>query len=170
MVKPVLQSQDAPAACAARHTLLHVLEALLRLMHPLMPFITEEIWQRRRAVGRSASGESIMIARWPLAADFPADAAAEQELQWVMQVVAGIRQIRGEMDIADSRRVPLLLQQPSAHDLQLLERHQPLIAHLARLASVRALGAGRGGAACCCRAGRRAGAAGTHVGPDRARQ
>ncbi|MGA8709447.1 MAG: valine--tRNA ligase [Steroidobacteraceae bacterium] len=139
MVKPVLQSQDAPAAQAARHTLLQVLEALLRLMHPLMPFITEEIWQRVAPLA-GVSGESIMIARWPLAADFPADAAAEQELQWVMQVVAGIRQIRGEMDIADSRRVPLLLQRPSAYDLQLVERHRPLIAHLARLASVRALG------------------------------
>jgi valyl-tRNA synthetase len=138
IVKPVLQSQDPAAARAARTTLLQVLETLLRLLHPLMPFITEEIWQRVAPLA-GVAGDSIVIAAWPNAADFPRDAAAEREMQWVVQAVLGIRQIRGEMDIASSRRVPLLLQHASAPDLRLVERHQGLLSHLAGLASVRAL-------------------------------
>jgi valyl-tRNA synthetase len=140
MVKPVLQSQDLTAANTARHTLLHVLESLLRLLHPLMPFITEEIWLRVAPLAGLA-GESIVVAAWPRPGQFAADPAAEQELGWIMQAVLGIRQIRGEMDIAPSRRVPLLLQHATAHDLELIARHQALLAHLAGLAEVRALGA-----------------------------
>jgi len=138
MAKPVLQSADAGAAAAARQTLLQVLETLLRLLHPLMPFISEEIWQRIAPLA-GVGGESVMIAAWPSPTDFPADAEAERELQWIMQVVLGIRQIRGEMDIAASRRVPLLLQHAGAAELQLIERHQALLLHLAGLESVRAL-------------------------------
>jgi valyl-tRNA synthetase len=141
MIKPVLQGQDAELAGAARHTLLHVLENLLRLLHPLIPFITEEIWLRI-AAHAGASGGSIMVARWPLSEEFPADADAEAELGWVRQVVLGIRQIRGEMDIPASRRVPLLLQQATARDLQLCQRHGALLTHLAGLASARPLHAG----------------------------
>jgi len=141
IVKPLLQSQDLTGVRAARSTLLQVLETLLRLLHPLMPFITEEIWQRLAPLA-GASGDSIVIAAWPNADDFASDAEAERELQWVMQVVDGIRQIRGEMDIARARRVPLLLQQANEQDLRRIEQHQGLLSHLAGLASVRALPAG----------------------------
>jgi len=138
IVKPVLQSQDASAARSARDTLLQVLETLLRLLHPLMPFITEEIWLRVAPLA-GVAGESIVIAPWPDAADFALDAAAERELQWVMQVVLGIRQIRGEMDIAPSRRVPLLLQHAGAAELGLFEQHAGLLTRLAGLAELRPL-------------------------------
>jgi valyl-tRNA synthetase len=141
IVKPMLQSQDAQGARATRDTLLKVLEALLRLLHPLMPFITEEIWQRIAPLA-GVKGDSIVIAPWPDAIEFPADPAAEQELGWVMQAVLGIRRIRGEMDIAPARRLPLLLQHASERDLALVREHQPLLSHLAGLASVRALSAG----------------------------
>jgi valyl-tRNA synthetase len=141
IVKPMLQSQDAQGARAARDTLLKVLEALLRLLHPLMPFITEEIWQRIAPLA-GVKGDSIVIAPWPDAIEFPADPAAEQELSWVMQMVLGIRQIRGEMDIAPARRLPLMLQHASERELALIREHQPLLSHLAGLASVRALSAG----------------------------
>ena len=142
IAKPVLQSQDAAAAAAQRaRTLAQVLETLLRLLHPLMPFITEEIWQRIAPLA-GVAGQSIVVAPWPSAADFPTDAAAEAEMSWVMQAVLGIRQIRGEMDIAPSRRVPLLLQHAGERDLSLARQHQALLAHLAGLQSVRALGAG----------------------------
>jgi valyl-tRNA synthetase len=144
IVKPLLQAQPAEAAGAlagpgARRTLLEVLEALLRLMHPLMPFITEEIWQRVAPLA-GVAGPSIMLAPWPNAAAFPADAAAEDEMRWVMEVVLAIRQIRGEMDIAPARRLPLLLQHAGERELLLASRHQALLAHLAGLASQRALG------------------------------
>jgi valyl-tRNA synthetase len=139
IAKPVLQSQDTEAAAATRGTLAQVLETLLRLLHPLMPFITEEIWQRVAPLA-GVAGQSIVVAPWPSVADFPADAIAEAEMSWVMQAVLGIRQIRGEMDIAPSRRVPLLLQHAGARDLALTQQHRALLAHLAGLESVRALG------------------------------
>jgi valyl-tRNA synthetase len=140
IAKPVLQSRDATAAAATRDTLAQVLETLLRLLHPLMPFITEEIWQRIAPLA-GVAGQSIVVASWPDAAQFPADAAAEAEMSWVMQAVLGIRQIRGEMDIAPSRRVPVLLQHAGERDLALTQQHRALLAHLAGLDSVRALGA-----------------------------
>ncbi len=139
IVKPGLQRAHDPAAQrAARATLLAVLETLLRALHPLMPFITEEIWQRVAPLA-GAAGDSIMLAPWPRAADFPPDTEAEEELRWVMQVVLGIRQIRGEMDISPARRLPLLLQHAGAQDLQRLQRHQALLRHLAGLEDARAL-------------------------------
>ena len=142
IVKPVLQDASDPAAQhAARRTLLQVLEALLRALHPLMPFISEDIWLRvAPLVG--AGGPSVMLAPWPQAAQFEHDAAAETELRWVMQLVLAIRQIRGQMDISPARRLPLLLQHASASDLQLAQRHHALLSRLAGLESVRPLAAG----------------------------
>jgi valyl-tRNA synthetase len=141
IVKPVLQAEDQAARLGAQRTLLAVFETLLRLLHPLMPFITEEIWLRVAPLA-GVSGQSIMLAPWPTAALFPADAPAEAEMDWVMQVVLAIRQIRGEMDIAPAVRLPLLLQHAGERDLMLARRHQGLLAHLAGLASQRALQAG----------------------------
>jgi valyl-tRNA synthetase len=142
IVKPVLQQAHDPAAQqAARHAMLEVLEALLRALHPLMPFITEDIWLRLAPLA-GVSGPSVMLAPWPQAAQFARDAAAETELRWVMQLVLAIRQIRGEMDISPARRLPLLLQHASAGDLQLAQRHHALLSRLAGLASVRPLTVG----------------------------
>ncbi|MGO9596034.1 MAG: valine--tRNA ligase [Steroidobacteraceae bacterium] len=142
IVKPVLQSSDDPAAQhSARRTLLEVLETLLRALHPLMPFITEDIWLRVAPLA-GVTGPSVMLAPWPQATQFERDAAAEAELRWVMQVVLGIRQIRGEMDISPARRLPLLLQHASASDLQLAQRHHALLAHLAGLETLRPLAPG----------------------------
>ncbi len=138
IVKPALQAAESAAAQRARRTLLTVLEALLRTLHPLMPFITEEIWLRLAPLA-GIKGSSIVIASWPDADAFPADPTADQELQWVKQVVLGIRQIRGEMDIAPARRLPLLLQHASELDLARVRQHQPLLAHLAGIESARAL-------------------------------
>jgi len=147
LAKAVLQDAGADAARrrGTRQTLLEVLEALLRVLHPLMPFITEEIWQR---VAPQLSGAgapavaSIMLAAWPRAEDFVADAAAERDLQWLMQVVLGVRQIRGEMDISPSRKLPLLLQNSSAEDLELAQRHLPLLMRLAGVEAPQPLAAG----------------------------
>ena len=142
IVKPVLQNRSDPAAQhAARRTLLEVLEALLRALHPLMPFITEDIWLRVAPLA-GVAGPSIMLAPWPQATQFVHDAGAEAELRWVMQVVLGIRQIRGEMDISPARRLPLLLQHATAGDLQLALRHQALLSRLAGLDSLRPLASG----------------------------
>ena len=145
IAKPVLQGAGATAAQqrGARQTLLTVLEALLRTIHPLMPFITEEIWQRLApllpeaalAAGSAARSPSIMLAPWPQASAFALDAAAEQDLGWLMRVVLGVRQIRGEMDISPARKLPLLLHNATTIDRELVQRHQ---ATLMRLAGIEA--------------------------------
>jgi valyl-tRNA synthetase len=142
IVKPVLQnSADLRAQESTRGTLLTVLETLLRTLHPLMPFITEEIWMRVAPVA-GVGGPSIMLAPWPRAEDFAPDRAADGEMGWVKQVVLGIRQIRGVLEIPDSRRLPLLVQNASARDLELIEKHRVLLTRLARLESMQALPAG----------------------------
>ncbi|HKC15451.1 MAG TPA: valine--tRNA ligase [Steroidobacteraceae bacterium] len=147
LAKAVLQDAGADAARqrGTRQTLLAVLEALLRVLHPLMPFITEEIWQRvapQLTGAAPPASASIMLAAWPHAGDFPADAAAERDLQWLMQVVLGVRQIRGEMDISPSRKLPLLLQNSSPADLELAQRHLPLLMRLAGVEAPQPLAAG----------------------------
>ena len=133
-VKPVMQGTDVAVALqrGARSTLLAVLEALLRALHPLMPFITEEIWQRVAPLVPGAfTTASIMLAPWPLATAFAADATAEHEIGWLMRVVLGVRQIRGEMDISPARKLPLLLQHAGPGDIELAQRHQALLMRLA---------------------------------------
>ena len=145
LTKPVLQDPATAAALkqGARATLLAVLEALLRALHPFMPFITEEIWQRvAPLVPGAAATPSIMLAAWPRAADFTADAAAEHDLQWLMRVVLGVRQIRGEMDISPARELPLLLLHATPADLELAARHQALLMRLAGVAAPLALATG----------------------------
>ena len=132
--KPVLQEADGVVALqrGARRTLLAVLEALLRTLHPLMPFITEEIWQRvAPLVPGALTSASIMLAPWPKSEDFPADARAEREMDWLKHVVLGVRQIRGEMDISPARKLPLLLHNASLEDVALAQRHQALLMRLA---------------------------------------
>jgi valyl-tRNA synthetase len=149
LTKPLLQGEGAEPAQreGARRTLIEVLEALLRALHPLMPFITEEIWQRVApllpgAQPFAAGERSIMLAPWPRAADFASDPAAEQDMQWLMRIVLGVRQIRGEMDIAPSRRLPLLMQGASEADLALAARHARLLERLAGIEPPQALAAG----------------------------
>src|SRR5579883_1876189 len=124
LTKPVLQSESSsPAARAGtRRTLLEILEALQRALHPLMPFITEEIWQRVAPLA-GRSGPTVMLAAYPRRADFPADEASEREVSWLQSFILAVRQIRGEMNIAPSRRIPLLYRNASAPDLELIQRH-----------------------------------------------
>jgi valyl-tRNA synthetase len=138
--KAVLQSDTATAAqkYAHRKTLIGTLETLLRALHPLAPFITEEIWQRVR-IGAGVSGESIMLARFPTADGLHADAAAEPEMRWVMNFILGVRQIRGEMDIAPSRRLEVLLQNAGPTDREHLERNRHYLTRLAGIAEPRVL-------------------------------
>ncbi len=136
--KPVLQdAEELPPAIVlgARRTLAQVLEALLRALHPLMPFITEALWQRVAPLA-GASGETVMLAPYPLSEQYPADADAETQMQWVMQFLVGVRQIRGEMDIAPSRKLRVLVQQPGKRDRRLLEAHQRLLMRLGRMQSI----------------------------------
>jgi len=140
LAKPILNDDSISDEQKAqtRRTLISVLEALLRCLHPVIPFITEEIWQK---IGPLAgkSGDTIMLQPYPDANDFAVDEAAEQELDWITEFVLGLRQIRGEMDISPGKALPVLLQDANATDRELFERHEPYLSKLARLESSRFL-------------------------------
>ncbi len=142
LTKPILQSDTASpeAKRAARRGLLETLETLLRMLHPLMPFITEEIWQRLISLqGHADRGPSIMLARWPDAANLPQDETAEADVEWIKSVVLGLRQIRGEMDISPSRSLDALLEGATAADLARADQYRGYLGRLAGLNSLRAL-------------------------------
>jgi valyl-tRNA synthetase len=145
--KPVLQSEDSTAHTPTharggpRPTLIIMLETLLRLLHPLMPFITEEIWQR---VGPLAgkTGDTIMRQPYPAAEPGAGDPRLDAEMRWVMDFILGIRRIRGELDIAPSHKLSVLLQNASAEDLARHDRNAASIRRLAGIGEARALAGG----------------------------
>jgi valyl-tRNA synthetase len=140
LTKPVLQSADAApgARSAARITLLQVLEALQRALHPLIPFITEEIW-RKVAPLAGRNGPSVMIEPYPQGCDFPADEQAEKDIAWVQQFALAVRQIRATMNIAPARRMPVLLRGAQEADWQRVVHNRGSLEHLAGLERIERL-------------------------------
>jgi valyl-tRNA synthetase len=143
LVKPTLQSEGTSAAArnGTQRTLAQMLEALQRALHPLMPFITEEIWQRVAPLA-GVAGETVMLQPYPAPADFPSDEQAEREIAWIQGVVLGVRQIRSQLNIDPAKRIPVLLQDATAQDQALSVRHRAWLKRLAGLASIRVLDAG----------------------------
>jgi valyl-tRNA synthetase len=141
--KAVLQSDSADEALlrGTRLTLIGTLEKLLRALHPLAPFITDAIWRRVR-VSAGVQGETIMLAAYPSSADVPADADAEREMRWVMDFILGVRQIRGEMDIAPARKLEVMLQNAGGSDLDYLERNLSFLTRLAGISPPRVMARG----------------------------
>ncbi|MGE8502871.1 MAG: valine--tRNA ligase [Pseudomonas sp.] len=143
LVKPVLWDENAPLERqrGTRRTLVRVLEVILRLAHPFMPFITEEIWQRIKGQA-GVSGETIMLQAWPVANESRIDPAAEGDIEWVKQLMLGVRQIRGEMKISMAKRIDIIVANANDADLRRLADFEPLLSKLAKLESVRVLAAG----------------------------
>ncbi len=133
------ERSSADARRGTRRTLVQVLEALLRLLHPIMPFITEEIWQRVAPLA-GVHGRTIMRQPYPQARPEAIDRDAIEELRWVMAVVTGIRNIRGEMDIAPSKPLPVLFQDGWHTDQKYFERNRHYVTALARAESLTWLG------------------------------
>ena len=142
LVKPVLWDETASVERqrGTRRTLVRVLEVILRLAHPFMPFITEEIWQRIKALA-GKEGPTLMLQPWPVANEARIDAAAEADIAWVKDFMLGVRQIRGEMKISMAKRIDVVLANASDEDQRRLAAFEPLIAKLAKLESVRVLAA-----------------------------
>ncbi len=125
-----------------RHTLLVVLEALLRLLHPLMPFITEALWQRIAPLA-GRQGETIMLAPYPEPTFAAAgDDSVSEEIEWLMAVISAVRTIRAERDIAPSRALPVWLADGTARERRWLERYARYLEVVGRMASVNWLEAG----------------------------
>ncbi|MDP3839172.1 MAG: class I tRNA ligase family protein, partial [Methylococcales bacterium] len=135
LAKISLQSDDEALQRGTRKTLLTVLESILRLAHPIMPFITEEIWQRVAPLA-GITGDTIMLQAYPVYDETQIDNAAIAQTQWLMQFILGVRRIRGEMNIAPSKPLPVLLQDGSESDQQSLTNNQSFLQKLARLESI----------------------------------
>ncbi len=118
-----------------RQTLVQVLETLLRMLHPVMPFITEEIWQRVATLA-GKQGATVMREPYPRPQREKIDPAATQEMRWTMAVITGVRNIRGEMDIPPGKPLPLFIQDGSAADRKYQETNRHYLAALARAESL----------------------------------
>ncbi len=138
--KTILNSDGSSDAAkrGTRQTLVQVLEQLLRLAHPITPFITEEIWQRAAPLA-GVSGETISLKPYPVIDASRIDEQAVAEMEWVMQFILGIRKIKGEMNIAPGKMVPVLLANTSAKDRKHVVDHRAYLDFLARTESIEIL-------------------------------
>ena len=138
--KPVLNSEVSTDAQkrGTRHTLVNVLENILRLAHPIMPFITEEIWQRLAPLC-GIQADSIMTQPFPAQSEALRDEDTLAEMEWIKSVIVGIRNIRGEMDISPNKPLNVLLRNASAQDWQRLQSSREFLGALAKLESVELL-------------------------------
>jgi valyl-tRNA synthetase len=137
--KVSLHSGDESAQRGTRETLVRILEVALRLAHPLMPFITEEIWQRTAPLA-GKEGPSIMNQPYPRVDANRIDDDALGEMQWVMDFILGVRRIRGEMNIPPGKPLPVLLQNGQPKDRQWLNDSRELLVKLGRLGEIAWLG------------------------------
>ncbi|PIE38457.1 MAG: hypothetical protein CSA52_02145 [Gammaproteobacteria bacterium] len=141
LTKPVLNSPESSDSLkrGARRTLLRVLETLLRLAHPMMPYITEEIWQTVAPM-TGKQGDTIMLQSYPMADDNKLDSQAIEDIEWVKGVVVGVRNIKGEMNIPPGKKVPALLRNGDGQDKRKWQEHAALLIAMARLESIEWIG------------------------------
>jgi valyl-tRNA synthetase len=132
--KPVLAGPDGPAKVETRAMTAWVRDEILKLLHPFMPFITEELW-RLTAEGASPRDCLLMLARWP-AYDGLADDQAEAEIGWLVDLIRAIRSVRAEMNVPPGRHVPLVLSAPSPETRARAARWDEFLKRLARLSQV----------------------------------
>ncbi|MFT5608612.1 MAG: valyl-tRNA synthetase [Parvicella sp.] len=136
LTKPVLNGDYSEAEkVGTRRTLVRVLEATMRLMHPVMPFITEEIWQKVAPLA-GKQGETIMIAPFPICEESQINSEAEEQIKWVQDLILGVRQIRGEMNISPGKPLPVMLNNANQSDQTWAKAHGQLIKFVGRIESI----------------------------------
>ncbi len=133
--KPLLASPDSAEAAEVRGAGAHVLGIVLKLLHPAVPFVTEELWDR---LGYGAPG-SLMRAPWPEPFEVPEAEQAGRELDWVVKLIGEVRAVRAEMRVPPSLKVPLYLKDASAEMLACGERWFEAVSRLARAESLKPL-------------------------------
>lgn len=132
LAKPILNGADEAAKAETRRTAAWVLDHILTLLHPIMPFITEELWQRLAEFGPARKG-LLIEGRWPVLAADLIDEAACAEIDWIVRLISEVRSTRAELSVPAAARIPLLLVGADAAARQRLETYQDLIDRLARL-------------------------------------
>ena len=138
--KPVLWDDSAPSELrqGTLKTLLEVLETILRLMHPLTPFITEEIWQNVTP-RLGLKGDTIMLAQWPAPNSDAVNVDAEAEMEWLKTIIVAIRTIRNEANIPPGDSLDIVLDNTVDTDLERIQRHKPSLEKLAKVSTIRAI-------------------------------
>jgi valyl-tRNA synthetase len=133
LTKPALNGADADDANSTRHTLLYVLEALLRLLHPLTPFVTEQLW-RQVAPRLGITEDTLSLRPYPTAEEFAGDfARAEADVEWVKSMVNALRRVRSELNVPPSKQVTLLLQGGNDDDRARMTRFTSSLSFLLKL-------------------------------------
>lgn len=137
LTKPVLNDENVSEERKAevRRVLLAVMEASLRLAHPIMPYLTEEIWQTL-APKLGISGETIMLAQYPVADEAKINEQAEADMQWLQGLIGAVRNIRGEMGLGNARLLPVLLQNTTDAEKAQITRIEALFKALAKVESI----------------------------------
>ncbi|MBQ4788871.1 valine--tRNA ligase [Pectobacterium versatile] len=144
LTKPVMNGGSEAELRGTRHTLVTVLEALLRLAHPIIPFITETIWLRVKAL-KGISADTIMLQPFPEFDAAQEDTLALNDLEWIKQAIIAVRNIRAEMNIAPGKPLEVLLRDVTAEAQRRVEENRSFIQTLARLESITLLPAGEKG-------------------------
>lgn len=137
LAKVQLQTGCASRQRATRHTLLRVLEAALRLLHPIIPFITEELWQTVAPMCDAKTADSIMLARFPEADGGDIVQTAFEQMTVLQDLIGAVRNLRGEMGIQPNVKAPLFVE--SADDLADYLKYLPMMARLTEAQQVAAL-------------------------------
>jgi len=133
LTKPALNGDNAEDGASTRHTLLYVLEALLRLLHPLTPFVTEQLW-RQVAPRLGLDGGTISLRAYPTADEFAGDyARAEADVEWLKSMVSALRRVRSELNVPPAKQVGLLLQGGNEDDRNRVARFTSSLSFLLKL-------------------------------------
>jgi valyl-tRNA synthetase len=134
LTKPVLHNGTDVQQRGTRHTLVSILEQLLRLLHPIMPYITETIWQRvKPLVG--VEGDTIMLQPFPQVQS-SVNEQAMLDMEWLKRVILAVRNIRGEMDLSPNKPLPLLLSNADTMARGRIENNESFLSSLAKLESI----------------------------------
>jgi valyl-tRNA synthetase len=143
LAKPALNGDDKDAANSTRHTLLYVLESLLRLLHPLTPFVTEELWQQV-APKLGIDGGTVSLRAYPVASDFAGQdyAQADADVEWLKTMVSTLRRVRSELNVSPGKTVRLLLQDGHDKDRARIARFASSLSFLLKLDDIAWLDAG----------------------------
>jgi valyl-tRNA synthetase len=135
LAKPILSGDDEAAKAETRQTAAWILDVAVRLLHPVMPFLTEELWDKTAEFGPKPDG-LLIAAAWPVLPASYADAAAEAEIDWLTGLIGEIRAVRSEMNVPPSARPVLTLSGANDETRARLARHRDLIVSLGRLGDV----------------------------------
>ncbi|GAA6156923.1 valine--tRNA ligase [Pyruvatibacter sp. HU-CL02332] len=136
LIKPVLYGTDEATKAETRATAAWALDQILLMLHPMMPFLTEELW--KDGVEGPARTSMLVSAEWPTYSAELGDGAADAEIDWIIRLVSEVRSVRAQMNVPAGAKIPLVLRDASAETVERIARNKDMIERLARLESIKA--------------------------------